>query len=151
MERKLFENLGKDEIAAVIISRPYNSCDANISMNIPGKLRDIGIQAIPIDYLPLDDVDLFHHWPNMYWEFGDRILSAVEIIKKDKRLYPVYITNFGCGPDSFIMQYFEREIDRPFLKIEIDEHTAGAGVITRCEAFLIPFEISESWKSFMER
>ncbi len=134
--REFFKNLGKDETAAVIISRPYNSCDANISMDIPGKLRDAGIQAIPLDYLPIDDVDIFSQWPNMYWEFGDRILSAVQIIKRDKRLYPVYITNFGCGPDSFIMQYFEREIDRPYLKIEIDEHTAGAGVITRCEAFL---------------
>ncbi|MBM3705544.1 MAG: CoA activase, partial [Actinobacteria bacterium] len=132
---KVIEDLKEDEIAAVIISRPYNSCDANISMDIPGKLRDLDIQAIPLDYLPVDEVDLFSQWPNMYWEFGDRILSAVEIIKKDRRLYPVYITNFGCGPDSFIMQYFEREIDRPFLKIEVDEHTAGAGVITRCEAF----------------
>jgi len=134
--QQFFKNLGKDETAAVIISRPYNSCDANISMDIPGKLRDAGIQAIPLDFLPIDDVDIFGHWPNMYWEFGDRILSAVQIIKNDRRLYPVYITNFGCGPDSFIMQYFEREIDRPYLKIEIDEHTAGAGVITRCEAFL---------------
>ncbi|MBN1298941.1 MAG: CoA activase [Actinobacteria bacterium] len=134
--RQFFESLKKDQLAAVIISRPYNSCDANISMDIPGKLRDAGIQAVPLDYLPLESVDIFDQWSNMYWEFGDRILSAVEIIKKDRRLYPVYITNFGCGPDSFIMQYFEREIDRPYLKIEIDEHTAGAGVITRCEAFL---------------
>jgi predicted nucleotide-binding protein (sugar kinase/HSP70/actin superfamily) len=132
---KVLDNLKEDEFAAVIIARPYNSCDANISMDIPGKLRDLGIQAIPLDYLSVDNVDLFSQWPNMYWEFGDRILSAVDIIKKDKRLFPVYITNFGCGPDSFIMQFFEREIDRPFLKIEVDEHTAGAGVITRCEAF----------------
>ena len=128
-------SLGPDGTAAVIVSRPYNSCDSSISMDIPGKLRGIGMQAIPLDYLPLDNIDLFERWPNMYWEFGDRIMSAAEIIKKDKRLYPVYITNFGCGPDSFIMQYFEREMDRPFLKIEVDEHTAGAGVITRCEAF----------------
>jgi predicted CoA-substrate-specific enzyme activase len=132
---QVMAELEEGKPAAVIISRPYNSCDANISMNIPGKLRDIGIQAIPMDYLPLDEIDLFANWPNMYWEFGDRILSAVEIVKKDRKLYPVYITNFGCGPDSFIMQYFEREIDRPYLKIEVDEHTAGAGVITRCEAF----------------
>ena len=133
--RAALSKLGRDDLAAVIISRPYNSCDANISMDIPGKLRDLGIQAIPLDFLPIDDIDIFEKWPNMYWEFGDRILSAIEVIKNDRRLFPVYITNFGCGPDSFIMQYFERETDRPFLKIEVDEHTAGAGVITRCEAF----------------
>ena len=27
-------------------------------------------------------------------------------------------------------------MDRPFLRLEVDEHSAGAGVITRCEAFI---------------
>ncbi len=49
-------------------------------MGIPAKLREIGMQAIPLDYLPLENIDLFEKWPNMYWEFGDRIMSAVEII-----------------------------------------------------------------------
>ena len=140
--------LGPDQTAAIIVSRPYNSCDSIISMGIPKKLREIGMQAIPLDYLPLENIDLFEKWPNMYWEFGDRIMSAVEIIKKDKRLYPVYITNFGCGPDSFIMQYFEREMDRPFLKMEVDEHTAGAGVITRCEAFSDSLKNIKNLKEF---
>ena len=26
--------------------------------------------------------------------------------------------------------------DKPFLELEIDDHTADAGIITRCEAFL---------------
>lgn len=146
--KEALDRLGPDEIAAVIVSRPYNSCDSSISMDIPGKLREIGMQAIPLDYLPLENIDLFERWPNMYWEFGDRIMSAVEIIKKDKRLYPVYITNFGCGPDSFIMQYFEREMDRPFLRIEVDEHTAGAGVITRCEAFSDSLKNIKNLKEF---
>ena len=63
-------------------------------MDIPGKLREIGMQAIPLDYLPLENIDLFERWPNMYWEFGDRIMSAVEIIKKDKRLYPCLYNQF---------------------------------------------------------
>ncbi|MDZ7837039.1 MAG: hypothetical protein U5N58_03320 [Actinomycetota bacterium] len=42
----------------------------------------------------------------------------------------------AVGPTPFILQYFEREMGRPFLRIEIDEHTGGAGVVTRCEAFI---------------
>ena len=105
-------------------------------MDVPKKLRELGFKVIPLDYLPLDSIDLSKEWPNLYWEFGDRIMSAVKIINRDSRLYPVYITNFGCGPDSFIFQYFEREMNKPFLKLEVDEHSAGAGVITRCEAFI---------------
>ena len=53
------------------------------------------------------------------------------------RLYAVYITNFGCGPDSFISHFF-RDLSKgkPYLQLEIDEHSADAGAITRCEAFL---------------
>ena len=134
--KEVLESLKDDEIAIVIVSRSYNSCDRAISMDVPKKLRELGFKVIPTDYLPVDSIDLSKEWPNLYWEFGDRIMSAAEIIKKDRRLYPVYITNFGCGPDSFILQYFEREMDRPFLKLEVDEHSAGAGVITRCEAFI---------------
>ncbi|GAG63971.1 unnamed protein product, partial [marine sediment metagenome] len=125
--KEVLSSLKDDEIAIVITSRSYNSCDRAISMDVPKKLRELGFKVIPIDYLPVDSIDLSKEWPNLYWEFGDRIMSAAQIIKKDRRLYPVYITNFGCGPDSFILQYFEREMDRPFLKLEVDEHSAGAG------------------------
>lgn len=134
--KEVLGSLKDDEIAIVVTGRSYNSCDRAISMDVPRKLRELGFKVIPIDYLPVDSIDLSKEWPNLYWEFGDRIMSAAQIIKKDRRLYPVYITNFGCGPDSFILQYFEREMDRPFLKLEVDEHSAGAGVITRCEAFI---------------
>jgi predicted nucleotide-binding protein (sugar kinase/HSP70/actin superfamily) len=26
--------------------------------------------------------------------------------------------------------------DKPFLELEVDDHTAEAGIVTRCEAFL---------------
>ena len=134
--KKILEDLGEDESAILVSSRSYNSCDSAISMDVPKKLRALGLKVIPMDMLPVNNIDLSKDWPNLYWEFGDRILSAAEIIKADSRLYPTYITNFGCGPDSFILQYFERQMDRPFLKLEVDEHSAGAGVITRCEAFI---------------
>ncbi|MCD4669528.1 MAG: acyl-CoA dehydratase activase-related protein, partial [Actinomycetia bacterium] len=134
--RKVMSELGGDETAIVVSSRSYNSCDSAISMDVPKKLRGLGLKVIPMDFLPVNEIDLSKDWPNLYWEFGERILSAAEIIKKDHRLYATYITNFGCGPDSFILQYFERQMNKPFLKLEVDEHSAGAGVITRCEAFI---------------
>lgn len=133
---EVLKSLKKDEAAIVVTSRSYNSCDRAISMDVPKKLRELGFKVLPLDYLPIGSVDLSKEWPNLYWEFGDRIMSAAQVINKDSRLYSVYITNFGCGPDSFILQYFEREMDKPFLKLEVDEHSAGAGVITRCEAFI---------------
>jgi predicted nucleotide-binding protein (sugar kinase/HSP70/actin superfamily) len=51
------------------------------------------------------------------------------------------VGNFSCGPDSFILKFFKEELgDKPYLHIEIDEHSADAGAITRCEAFLDSIE-----------
>ena len=107
-----------------------------MNMNLAGKVRDLGVQALPMDFLPLSEVDLSEQ-QNLYWRSGQKILAAAKIIMQDPRLYPVYITNFGCGPDSFITHFFKQEMaGKPFLQLEMDEHSADAGAITRVEAFL---------------
>jgi len=135
--RDCLAGLGPDQTALVIVGRPYNACDPGLNMNIPEKLRDLGCLAIPLDMLPLDEEDISADYPHMYWRYGQKIIGGVRIIARDPRLYPVYITNFGCGPDSFIMKFVSRELaGKPCLVLEVDEHTADVGAITRCEAFL---------------
>ena len=139
--RQVLAELPDDSYAVVIVSRSYNGCDPGANLEIPRKLRDMGVLPIPMDFLPLDDVELPTDWWNMYWRYGQHILSAAEIIAEDHRLYPVYITNFGCGPDSFISHFFQDRLGgKPCLIIEVDEHSADAGMITRCEAFLDSIE-----------
>jgi predicted nucleotide-binding protein (sugar kinase/HSP70/actin superfamily) len=85
----------------------------------------------------VDEVDISKEHPHMYWKYGQKILAGARIIANDRRLYPVYITNFGCGPDSFIMKYVGAELKgKPCLVLEVDEHSADVGAITRCEAYL---------------
>jgi predicted CoA-substrate-specific enzyme activase len=135
--QEVLKALGPNDTALVIISRPYNGCDPGLNMNIPEKLRDLGSLAIPLDMLPLDDEDISAEHPHMYWKYGQKILAGARIIARDRRLYPVYITNFGCGPDSFIMKFVAGELQgKPCLILEVDEHSADVGAITRCEAFL---------------
>ncbi|MEA3402739.1 MAG: acyl-CoA dehydratase activase [Armatimonadota bacterium] len=139
--QEVLQQLGEDERAVVIVSRSYNGCDPGANLEIPQKLRKMGVLAIPMDFLPLDDVKLPTDWFNMYWRYGQKILSAGEIIVGDDRLFPLYLTNFACGPDSFIMHFFRERIgEKPTLIIEVDEHSADAGMITRCEAFLDSLE-----------
>lgn len=135
MGNQVMEKLG-EERGFVIISRPYNGCDAGLNMDIAEKMRELGMLAIPMDFLDLDPSIVSLDYPNMYWNYGQKILAACRYIKKTSNLYPIYITNFGCGPDSFVSKFFEEEMDRPFLELQIDEHSAEAGIITRLEAFL---------------
>ncbi len=125
------------ESAIVVVGRAYNAFDAGMNLNIPGKLADLGVLSIPMDFLPIKSADIDRDWPNMYWRAGQRILSAAKIVRANPKLHCVYIGNFSCGPDSFIIKFFEEEMSgKPYLHLEIDAHSADAGAITRCEAFL---------------
>ena len=136
--REFLSRLDRNEKVMVIVGRPYNSADPGANLNIHKKLIDLGVQPVPMDMLPLDasgeiDDDL----RNMYWSYGQKILRAARTIRERDNLYAVYITSFGCGPDSFITHFFKRIMGgKPYLQLEIDEHSADAGVVTRLEAFL---------------
>ncbi len=89
-----------------------------------------------MDFLPVETVDISDDYANMFWRCGQDILAAAVLIREDPRLSAIYVTNFNCGPDSFLVGYFRHMMQgKPFLELELDEHTADAGIITRCEAF----------------
>jgi len=135
--REVLAGLDGSRPTAVIVGRPYNACDRGLNLDLGGKLLDLGVLPVPMEFLPLDEVDLSVDFPDMYWRYGQRILAAGKIVRGDSRLAAVYVTNFGCGPDSFISHYFSEVMSgKPFLQLEVDEHSADAGLVTRCEAFL---------------
>lgn len=123
--------------AVVVVGRPYNTNDMGACLALPEKLRKFGVHAVPMDMLPLESVRLPARYDNMFWHSGQDILRAATIIANNPRLHAVYLTNFACGPDSFLLSYFRATMGKkPFLELEVDEHTADAGVLTRIEAFL---------------
>ena len=125
------------ERTIVIVGRPYNAFESGMNLNIPKKLSHLNVLAIPMDFIPSADLRIHATWPNMYWRSGQRILKAARFIREHPHLFAIFIGNFSCGPDSFILKFFNEEMQgKPFLQIEIDEHSADAGAITRCEAFL---------------
>ncbi|MEN8245536.1 MAG: acyl-CoA dehydratase activase [Thermodesulfobacteriota bacterium] len=122
------------KIAIVILGRPYSGFAEEAHMGIPHKLASRGVMVIPMDFLPLEDWEDKRH---MYWGMGQRILRAARMVKKHPQLFGTFITNFSCGPDSFVVGYFRDIIGRkPSLTLELDSHTADAGLETRIEAFL---------------
>jgi len=134
--QEILDGLGDGESAVVIISRAYNGCDDGINLAVPDKLRDLGVLALPIDFLPLELTSIQDEFPHMFWKYGQSIIAAAKYIAARDNLHAVYITNFRCGPDSFISKFFGRVLGKPYLTLEIDEHSADVGAITRCEAFL---------------
>jgi len=134
----ILKGLGPDEKLMIVVSRPYNGFDPGINLNLPKKLRDLDTLAMPMDFLRLDEAAIrSRDVRDQYWRFGQKIMASAEIIRDNPHLFAIYITNFGCGPDSFISHFFHEKLQgKPYLEIEIDEHSADVGAITRLEAFL---------------
>ena len=134
---KVLQQIGPSRVGLVVMSRSYNGCDPGLNMEIPDKLRELGAVPIPIDCLPVEDINPDRLHPDMQWDWGKRILSAAVFIKNRPHLYGLYLSHFRCGPDSFIIRYAKEILEeKPFLHLELDEHSADAGILTRCEAFL---------------
>lgn len=135
--KEILEHLPTDKEAMVILGRPYNAGDPELNLRLVEKIINLDVLPIPLDFLPLDEENIFDDFPNIYWPNGRKILSGARMIAKNDKLFAVYISNFRCGPDSFIQHFVSEELKgKPSLQIEIDEHSADAGLITRLEAFL---------------
>ncbi len=121
----------------ILVGRPYNVHDAGMNLAIPAKLRShYGCNCIPMDCLDLGDIDIQSINPNMYWALGRRILQAARFVADKPNLHIIYITNFKCGPDSYIKQFIRKASGKPFLTLQFDGHSNDAGMMTRCEAYL---------------
>jgi predicted nucleotide-binding protein (sugar kinase/HSP70/actin superfamily) len=134
--------------AILLLGRPYNIYDDGVNMGIPGKLRDFyGVNVLPLDYLDLSGEDMSQLHPNMFWNYGRKILAAAMFSRRQPDLHIIYITNFKCGPDSFIKQFVNDASGRPFLTLQFDGHANDAGAITRCEAYLDSKGVLRWWSN----
>jgi predicted CoA-substrate-specific enzyme activase len=121
----------------VVLARAYMSQDSGANLGIAEKLAQLDVEPIPLDFLPLSGVDPKKYSDRPYWSYESRLLAAADIVSHDPKLYGLILTNFGCGPNSFIINELEDVMGgKPLGQLEIDEHAAEAGLVTRLEAFI---------------
>jgi predicted CoA-substrate-specific enzyme activase len=125
-----------EAIAIVLFGRPYNAFASEANKGIPAKFASRGYTILPFEMLPFENQTLDDE-KTMYWSIGRMILKGARLVKNHPRMFGTFISNFSCGPDSFLVGYFRDEMGRkPSLTLELDSHTADAGLETRIEAFL---------------
>ena len=123
-----------DALGMVLFGRPYNAYTGLANKGIPQKFASRGVYVLPYDMFDYRDelVD-----EEQYWEGSKKILKAAKIVQRHPRLFGAYISNFSCAPDSMIIPQFRTIMDsKPSLTLELDGHTADAGINTRIDAVL---------------
>jgi predicted CoA-substrate-specific enzyme activase len=117
--------------AIVLAGHSYNAFTPEGSQSVGKKLSSMGVAAIPADCLVATAAG-----PTS-WHFANQILNAVATVKQHPNLFLLCVSNFSCTIDAFTQSMIGAEMgSKPYLILEIDAHTADAGVQTRLEAFL---------------
>ena len=125
------------EPGIIIVGRSYNIYDRNVNCDVPRKLRHrYGANVIPLDFLVTGREFIGDLHPNMYWTSGQKILAAARLAREYPNLHVIYVSNFKCGPDSYIKHFTRDAAGSPYLVLQFDGHGNDAGYMTRCEAYL---------------
>ena len=65
------------ERAIVVIGKPYNVLDPYLNLNLLKHLRRLGVTAIPMWYLPIEDVELDPQSDRLPWHLNRMMVRAV--------------------------------------------------------------------------
>jgi len=130
-KRALEQAVDSGKPAILLAGRSYNAFTPEGSQSVGKKLCSMGVTVIPADCLtPVGE------GPTV-WYAANQILNAVSLARQYPNLFLLCVSNFSCTIDAFTHAMLASELgSKPYLILEIDAHTADAGVQTRLEAFL---------------
>jgi predicted CoA-substrate-specific enzyme activase len=141
--RRHTQNL--QDIHVVLLGRPYTILDKNMNKGIIDIFASMGIKTFFQDMLSYGPEDVAPIKPlleELHWHYAAEILAAAEVIAKTKGAYPVLVSSFKCTPDAFVIDYFKKVMashHKPYLILQLDEHSSSVGYETRIEAGIRSF------------
>lgn len=131
------ENRGKINIA--IIGHPYNVSDSFVNMDVKKKLIKQGFGILTDEDAKESSIEMEVKklFKKPFWTFARNSYgAAVSFAKSGKADGIIYISSFGCGIDSIVIELIKLVLpDFPVLVLKVDEQTGEAGIDTRIEAF----------------
>lgn len=126
----------------LVLGHFYNVYDSYINMDLIDKLNRRGFDVVTVEMI---DENKSRQYASklpkrMFWTHGQRIVGGAYALIDEKAISGIiYISAFGCGLDSVLIDLVERKAKEnrvPFTLLTIDEQTGEAGVNTRIEAFI---------------
>ncbi|MEJ2663388.1 MAG: acyl-CoA dehydratase activase [Spirochaetia bacterium] len=134
----------------ILLGRPYVLFDQAVNLSIPEKIGALGAAVYSmyeIDLPPEPQAYAIKYFTHMPWNYGTRILCAAEFAACRENTFVVFLSCFRCSPDAFLLSYVKdimSHYGKPFLLMQLDEHSQATGYSTRIEAAM------EAFKNHME-
>ncbi len=139
------ESGGTDDIHVVFIGRPYSILPKSMNSGIPEIFASLGVKTFYQDMLSYTREDVKSMEPlcnELPWHYASEMLKSAEAVARSEGAYPVFVTSFKCSPDSFAVEYFKKLMEsheKPYLILQLDEHSSNVGYETRIEAAIRSF------------
>ncbi|MEG6585766.1 acyl-CoA dehydratase activase-related protein [Dendrosporobacter sp. 1207_IL3150] len=125
-----------------LIGHSYLLQDDFFSREIIGTLNAQGVAVITSNQVAskvlYSEAKVFE--PDIYWQLSAKIAGAANYFCRQPDIAGIVIvSSFCCGPDSLVNEYIQHHVlqknNKPYIILNVDEHSGSAGLITRIEAF----------------
>ena len=140
----MIASLGEGQWAVVLLGRPYNLGNNLLNQNLPEIIADYGLTVLRQEMIKGSKEERGNDF--IHWHYGKIIMQAARRVAADDRLFAIFVTNFRCSPDSFLLTYFRDLMERahkPYLILQLDGLNSDIGYRTRIEAAMESFR---HWK-----
>ncbi len=134
--------LEERDVTVAVVGHPYLLGDPVVNKRLVRWLDASGARVLGSTMLPQrvleEEAALL---PPLSWSYEKELLAAAaHFLKRGDVHGVIYLTSFGCGPDSLVTEMVRREVkprgEQALLELVLDEHSAESGVRTRAEAFV---------------
>jgi len=130
-------------LRVAFVGHPYNLFDTDISKDVIGLAKQLGMEILTSDVLPEESIEkeISGLSKEIYWSSGREILGSLFRFLSGGVDGVVFVTSFKCGIDALLQEFAKRVLrirgrhTVPFLLLSFDEHTGREGLTTRLEAF----------------
>ena len=147
-------NLEESDITVAIVGHPYLIGDPLINKRLIHWLNTCDARILSSTMLSEEEIEKeAFHLPPISWSYEKELLAAAShFLNRGAVDGVIYLTSFGCGPDSLIIEMVRRKLnpdrDQALLELVLDEHSAESGVRTRAEAFVDMLRYHKKKSSF---
>ena len=120
-------------ITIALIGHPYLVHDQYVNHELVHRLQKMGVKVVFSSMVADDKLQtaIKELVGQKYWGYEEEIIGAGGYYLGSDVEGVISVVAFGCGPDSMMMELLQRharKLNKPFLSLVVDEHTADVGL-----------------------